>query len=668
MRSVLKESAVVLDLPGDELLPIFQGVVDNLGQQGRLTEAQAAAARRELAETEAVPASLGNGIGVFRIPVEGEACVTLVGFRKPHPAADHADIRFCWFIVGKTDDDRVSDDALEPLGWMLKDEHFNLDLLGHAEDDIDHGLLVVYRRYLEHLERVPVKAEVPPELQRTGKLFGGIRRDIARRLPLYGSDFRDGLNTKSFATILFLFFACLAPAIAFGGLMSVLTDGAIGAIEMILGTAICGIVYSLTSGQPLTILGSTGPVVIFIGILYTLCESLGIPFFPTLSWVGMWTSLIIMGAAVTDASSLIRWFTRFTDEIFAGLISIIFVVEAVKDTFSGFGDSGAHDGALASVVLALGTYQLATQLARLRRGPFLRRWAREFLADFGPAIAIMAMTFAALSLKGVPVATLDVPDQFQTTSGRGWLVDPFEAPAWVWGASIVPAVLVSVLLFLDQNITVRIVNNPRYRLKKGCGYHLDLLIVGALVGVCSLFGLPWMVAATVRSLNHVRALATVNEHGGRERIVGVNENRLTAFAVHVLIGVSLAFLSLLEQIPLSVLFGLFLYMGIASMRDNQFFERAQLWVLEPSQYPPTHYLRRVPRRVVHGFTAVQAALLAILWVVKASAVGILFPLFIALLVPMRLLLNRWFKPEHLAFLDAEEERDDDDHQHDEHFV
>ena len=56
-----------------------------------------------------------------------------------------------------------------------------------------------------------------------------------------------------------------------------------------------------------------------------------------------------------------------------------------------------------------------------------------------------------------------------------------------------------------------------------------------------------------------------------------------------------------------------------------------------------------------GYTAIQFACLVVLWVVKVSVVGILFPLFIALLVPVRLGLERIFKPEHLALLDAEEE-------------
>ena len=92
----------------------------------------------------------------------------------------------------------------------------------------------------------------------------------------------------------------------------------------------------------------------------------------------------------------------------------------------------------------------------------------------------------------------------------------------------------------------------------------------------------------------------------------------------------------------------------AEAARNQFFERVRLSVTDPEQFPTRHFLRAVPRPAAHLFTAVQAAGLVVLWVVKASSVAVLFPVFIALLVPVRLLLSGLFKPEHLALLDAEE--------------
>jgi hypothetical protein len=46
--------------------------------------------------------------------------------------------------------------------------------------------------------------------------------------------------------------------------------------------------------------------------------------------------------------------------------------------------------------------------------------------------------------------------------------------------------------------------------------------------------------------------------------------------------------------------------------------------------------------------------------VKSSGIGILFPIFIALLVPVRLLAGRIFEAEHLAALDAEEEPEEEE--------
>jgi MFS superfamily sulfate permease-like transporter len=44
-------------------------------------------------------------------------------------------------------------------------------------------------------------------------------------------------------------------------------------MESLMSGAVCGIIYGLFAGQPLTILGSTGPVLIFETILFDVCKS-----------------------------------------------------------------------------------------------------------------------------------------------------------------------------------------------------------------------------------------------------------------------------------------------------------------------------------------------------------------------------------------------------------
>ena len=157
----------------------------------------------------------------------------------------------------------------------------------------------------------------------------------------------------------------------------------------------------------------------------------------------------------------------------------------------------------------------------------------------------------------------------------------------------------------------------------------------------------------------MRSLATVEDvvdrYGGRhDRIIHVRQTRVTGLAISVLIGLSLLLLPWLKVVPMAVLFGLFLYMGLVSLKGNQFFERLSLWPMDPALYPTTHYIRRVPNRVIHKFTFLQFASLVVLWIVKASVVGILFPLFILLLVPLRWLAGRYFSPDDLEALDAPE--------------
>lgn len=503
------------------------------------------------------------------------------------------------------------------------------------------------------------------ELDFTGRLFGGITDDIRRKLPHYKSDFIDGFHSNVAGTTLFLYFATLANAIAFGALTGLLTGNQIGITEMLVVSAIGGVVFALFSGQPLTILGGTGPITIFTGILYVTCNQMNIDFLATYAWVGIWSGVILLICAFTDASALMKYFTRFTDEIFAALISVIFIVEAVKDISKAFGPEGSGlSSAFLTVILALGTYVLARMLKNFSNTPYLRGKVRTLVSDFGPAFAIMAMTAMALSFPEVELSTPKVPDSIGTTSGRPWVVDLFAVPTWIIFASIGPAILATILLFLDQNITTRLVNSPDYKLVKGGGYHLDLAVVGLIVLVASFFALPWIVAATVHSLNHIKSLAKTKiiDLGGtkKETIVGVRENRLSGLAIHCMMAGSIFFLDYIGYIPMAVLFGLFLYMGLASLNGNQFFDRLMLWVTDPKLYPNTHYTRLVPRKWIHRFTLVQLASFIVLWILKASKLGILFPLMIAALVPINMLLARYIPAPYMEALSAEEAHEDEE--------
>ena len=72
-------------------------------------------------------------------------------------------------------------------------------------------------------------------------------------------------------------------------------------------------------------------------------------------------------------------------------------------------------------------------------------------------------------------------------------------------------------------------------------------------------------------------------------------------------------------------------------------------------YPVNHYTRPVP---IHLFTLMQLSCLGMLCFLNVSdskILSIVFPVFIALLVPVRVLMGRFFDNDHLVFLDVDEE-------------
>src|SRR6185437_12196588 len=100
----------------------------------------------------------------------------------------------------------------------------------------------------------------------------------------------------------------------------------------------------------------------------------------------------------------------------------------------------------------------------------------------------------------------------------------------------------SLLFFMDQNISAAMVNNPNNKLKKGNAYDLDLFVVGILNAVLSLFGLPWMHGILPHSPLHARSLADLEqvvENGHvHEVVVHARETRVTGIITHILIGLS----------------------------------------------------------------------------------------------------------------------------------
>ncbi|XP_078143452.1 LOW QUALITY PROTEIN: sodium bicarbonate cotransporter 3-like [Centroberyx gerrardi] len=563
-----------------------------------------------------------------------------------------------------------------------------------------------------------------PELQRTGRIFGGLVNDIRRKVPFLWSDIRDALSLQCLASVLFLYCACMSPVITFGGLLGEATRGNISAIESLFGASLTGVAYSVFAGQPLTILGSTGPVLVFEKILFNFCSDYGLSYLSLRTSIGLWTAFLCLVLVATDASSLVCYITRFTEEAFAALICIIFIYEALEKLFhlgevypinmhnhldnltfytcqcsppanasaevqqiwrnSSFspesipwsqltvqecvdlrgefdGSACSHDGPFIpdvlfwSVILFFTTFFLSSFLKQFKTKRYFPTKVRSTISDFAIFLTIMIMVLVDY-LVGVPSPKLNVPDRFEPTSkSRGWLISPLGPnPWWTLLAAAVPALLCTILIFMDQQITAVIINRKENKLKKGCGYHLDLLVVAVMLGVCSVMGLPWFVAATVLSISHVNSLKLESEcaaPGEQPKFLGIREQRVTGFMIFVLMGCSVFMTSALKFIPMPVLYGVFLYMGVSSLKGIQLFDRIKLFGMPAKHQPDLIYLRYVPLWKVHVFTVIQLSCLILLWVIKASAAAVVFPMMVLALVFIRKLLDFFFTNRELSWLD-----------------
>uniref|UniRef100_A0A674MYA2 Anion exchange protein n=1 Tax=Takifugu rubripes TaxID=31033 RepID=A0A674MYA2_TAKRU len=631
--------------------------------------------------------------------------------------------------IGRAIATLMSDEVFHDIAYKAKNRQ---DLLAGIEEFLDEVIVLPPGEWDPDIRIEPPKSlpssdkrsapggggggghQVGEELQHTGKFCGGLVLDVKRKLPFFASDFCDALHIQALSTILFIYLGTVTNAITFGGLLGDATENMQGVLESFVGTALTGAVFCLLAGQPLTILSSTGPVLVFERLLFNFSKDNGFDYLEFRLWIGLWSGLFCLVLVATDASFLVQYFTRFTEEGFSALISFIFIYDAFKkmiklghknpintqydpnlvthydchlrkcvkwhllslflqsenatwatlsrDQCLKYGGDLVGDACgfvpditLMSFILFFGTYACSMALKQFKTSRFFPTTVRKLISDF--AIILTILVFCGVdALVGVNTPKLIVPSEFKPTSPhRGWFVPPFGGnPWWVYLAAALPALLVTILIFMDQQITAVIVNRKEHKLKKGAGYHLDLFWVAILMIICSFMGLPWYVAATVISIAHIDSLkmeTQTSAPGEQPKFLGVREQRVTGIFVFILTGLSVFMAPILKFIPMPVLYGVFLYMGVASLNGVQFMDRLKLLLMPAKHQPDLIYLRHVPQRRIHLFTFIQGLCLALLWILKSTVAAIIFPVMILALVAVRKAMDYLFSQHDLSYLD-----------------
>uniref|UniRef100_A0A8C8A406 Solute carrier family 4 member 11 n=1 Tax=Oryzias sinensis TaxID=183150 RepID=A0A8C8A406_9TELE len=555
---------------------------------------------------------------------------------------------------------------------MFSDISFREKLLDPRTQDEFKQELVSQRRQLSEVHANPVVEEVEESDPRRGKPLEvgicrdffkagrGVYNDLRRRLPLYPSDFTDGITGKDrclvkyITTAIFLYIAILLPAIAFGSLNDESTRGEIDVQKTIVGQSIGGVIYSLFAGSPLVIPLTTAPLAIFISVIRGICDDYNLDFEAFYACIGLWNCFFLVLGGLFNVSLLMKLFKRSTEEVIALFISIAFVGDAIKGTIKSESREDLitlrHFDTHHMCMFACTSMNVCKLLGQMNvykasccfsflLSPYLNDKIREVVSDCALPISVMIFSFIGSYL----FIDIQLP-VFNVHDGPVFKYPEFEKLS---GMAVLSAVglgfLLALLIFIDQNIVISLTHVSEHKLLKGTTFHWDLVLTGFINILMSCLGLPWMHAAFPHSSLHARQLAKVEHHleNGHLHsiIVSVKETRVTSLVANILIGLSAFMLPIpLQWIPKPVLYGLFLYVAATSLDGNQMVDRMTLLLKEQTSYPPTHYIRRVPQRKVHYFTALQMLQLIILCafgMYPLPYMKMVFPLLMILLVPVR---------------------------------
>jgi hypothetical protein len=528
----------------------------------------------------------------------------------------------------------------------------------------------------------------------------GIIREIKETLVAHWFKEMINFNQKTIAVSFLMFISISPPTLSFGSSYGKMSGNKMGAIETILATSWVGCTYALFSGMPVAIIGSTGPALAIMTAIKNMSDGMGCEYLAFNAWVSIWVFIYCFLCAFFDITRYIKLATRFTDDIFALLIVVIFVVKALGDPFPG-GSAGlfryldeAHKShgkhadaedyqyqtvAFLSIILGFGTTATIFWLRGFKFSPyFCADVVRSSISDF--AVTTSVIIFSCIKEFGFPeIATeqLNVPDTFEPTyqcctsacenfwpdecpeieasaGARPWFVDMGNIPVWAPFAAAGPAIMGFLLVYLDDGITWHLVNQPHNKLQHGESYNYDIILVGGMNMVNSFLGAPWLVATTVPCIVHLNALAERDTKGD---VIEVQETRLTGFFAHFLLGITLVALKVLNLIPVPLLSGVFLFMGLSALPSMQLWNRMLMFFQQPSKIFEICYTKWMDLKRIHMFTCFQLVFFfGIFVVMNIKTISIAFPFMTFLCIPGRLFLApKFFAGWELCLLDGEED-------------
>jgi len=470
------------------------------------------------------------------------------------------------------------------------------------------------------------------------------------------------------------------------------------------GGALTGIFVALLGGQPAVLYGQTGPIVLLYAYVHTAAELMDVPFGPWVAWIGVWAFLMHAALALFAVNDYKDCVTRFTAEIFEVLVASDYITSAIVGILAAFTTEAYHCtgsaarcslNGISTLLLALAFFLSALKFSTLQEtmrcssARLLRRTSR-----FSALVALVLWTLLSFvpawshapgwPAEGIPDRA-EVPAWGQTGHDFLAFLHMGEVPSWAVGAAALPAFLLTVLFFVDQNLSTL---SAVAGLRSPEAFNLDFLLLGVTVLLTGLLGLPASSGLIPQNPMHTRSLRLGGGSKGAEENEGEGEGegegrpprfaeqRLSALLHSALLFGFTFLMPLVGLIPAGVLWGAFLLLA-SEAHGAEFVQRCLLLVtsraLRSSEglwADMAHILEPVPGSATTAFTLLQLACFLLVYMVAVLlkdifpvedgntwvTVGIIFPVIICLYaVPVRShLLPRLFDARSLQALDGGE--------------
>ncbi|EGW35548.1 uncharacterized protein SPAPADRAFT_53767 [Spathaspora passalidarum NRRL Y-27907] len=419
----------------------------------------------------------------------------------------------------------------------------------------------------------------------------GIYNDIKTRLPYYKSDFADAFNYRVIPSTIFIFFTNLLPAIAFAQDMFDKTDHAYGLNEVLMSSALAGVVFGLFSGQPLCIVGVTGPISIFSYTVYELITPRGTPYFPFMCWIYLWSMVFHIIIAVGNYISFLKIISLFSCDVFGFFINIVYIQKGIQILNNQFKVDLASG--YCSVMISL--LMIICGVGSILFGNYLhyfKPWVRRVFVDYGVVLSVIFFTgfihfgghLDETVLATLPTTSSFVPTHTGSDRAHGWFIHFWPGDNISVGdvfLAIPFAILLTFLFYFDHNVSSLMCQSKEYPLTKPASFHWDFLLLGLTTGLAGILGLPAPNGLIPQAPLHTDSLVVHDNLGKKLSVVEQRVTNTVQGALTFLM-MSPPFLIVLGLIPQAVLSGLFFIMAITGLHGNIVTNRIRYCFLENS--------------------------------------------------------------------------------------